>query len=354
MSGQEFRIKNKQSNNDLHMSSGSRIEVWDGWRGLAIFLVLFGHFTFTRWIWEERMGVDLFFGLSGMLMSNILFIDRMVLRDFYIRRFSRVIPTLIAFLVVAFIVSVIMRFDFQITELVASLFFIRTYFPVDPSYYSAMPPTGHLWSLSVEEHSYIIMSVLSLFLFSRGKAAMALFSIFIMSVVINFYRYSILPAPEFEFSLIRTESAIGFIAFSAAYNLFRKERSITVHPYLPIVCVLISFACYLDAAPIWLTFLFGPVLLGVAINHVTESAKPLQVILTFAPLRWLGVLSYSIYLWQQVFYRLYYALPGKAVTGFILSIVVGAISFYLFEDPVRKHINKRWSAKPKYKTKTPG
>lgn len=333
------------------MSAGSRIEVWDGWRGLAIFLVLVGHFTFTQWIWEERMGVDLFFGLSGMLMSNILFVDRMMLRDFYIRRFSRVIPTLVLFLCGAFAVSVLMKYDFKIVEFIASLFFIRTYFPAEPTYFSAAPPTGHLWSLSVEEHSYIIMSVLSLFLFSRGKAALALFSIFLVSVTVNFYNFSILPAKEFEFSLIRTESAIGFIAFSAAYNLFRKERSITVHPYLPLACLLIAFACYLDAAPIWLTFLFGPVLLGVAINHVAESAKPLQSVLSFAPLRWLGVLSYSIYLWQQIFYKLFYALPGKAVTGFVLSIAVGAASFYLFEDPVRKYINRRWSANPKYHNK---
>lgn len=295
------------------------------------------------------MGVDVFFGLSGMLMSNILFVDRMMLRDFYIRRFSRVMPTLALFLCASFAVSVFLQYEFKFSEFIASLLFIRTYFPTDPIYFTSPLPNGHLWSLSVEEHSYIIMSLMSLCLFARGKVALALFSIYLFSVGVNFYNYATLPATEFEFSLIRTESAIGFITFSAAYNLLRKERQISLHPMLPLVFLLVAFVCYLEAMPIWLTFLLSPVLLGIAVNHLVESAKPLQSILMFAPLRWIGVMSYSIYLWQQIFYKLYYALPGKALTGLILPIIVGAGSFYFFENPVRRYINRRWSPSPRYR-----
>jgi len=331
------------------MGQGSRIAVWDGWRGLAILLVLVGHFTFTQWVWEERMGVDVFFGLSGMLMSNILFIDRLALRDFYIRRFSRVVPALVVFLCAAFVVSILVSYEFKVSEFIASLFFIRTYLPVEPEYFTAEIPTGHLWSLNVEEHSYIIMSLMSLFLFARGKLALALFSIYLISVGINFYNYSTMPAQEFYYSLIRTESAIGFISFAAAYNLFKKERSIKIHPYAPLLLLLLAFGCYLDAAPIWLTFLLCPVLLGVAVNHLVESAPSIQAALTFAPLRMIGVWSYSIYLWQQILYKLYYVLPGGATTAFFLSIAIGAASYFLFENPVRKYINQRWSSNPKYR-----
>jgi len=90
-------------------------------------------------------------------------------------------------------------------------------------------------------------------------------------------------------------------------------------------------------------------MLGIAVNHLVDSAKPLQQFLTFAPLRWFGMLSYSMYLWQQIFYQMTYALPGKAMTGFVLSIVVGACSFYFFENPLRRFINQRWSPKPQYR-----
>lgn len=327
----------------------SRIEVWDGWRGLAILFVLVGHFTFTQWVWEERLGVDLFFVLSGMLISNILFIDRMGLRDFYIRRFSRVVPTLLVFLCASFAVALLLKYEFSVSELFASAVFIRTYFPVEPEYFSAMLPTGHLWSLNVEEHSYIIMSIMTLFLIARGKITLAMFSIFLGSVIVNFYNYASMAEQEFFYSLIRTESAIGFIAFSAGYNLLRKERTINVPPYTPLFLLVATFLCYLEWAPVWLTFLIGPVFLGVAVNHLTDAAKPIKSFLSFAPLRWFGMLSYSMYLWQQIFYKLYYALPGKTLTGFVLSIVVGACSFYFFENPVRKYINQRWSPDPKFR-----
>ncbi len=329
-------------------SFDSRVGVWDGWRGLAILLVLVGHFTFTQWIWEERMGVDIFFVLSGMLMSNILFIDRMQMRDFYIRRLSRVIPTLLLFLCAAYVVSVLLRYDFSISEFIAKMLFIRSYFPADPSYFSATPPTGHLWSLNVEEHSYFIMSLLSLFLFKRSTIIFALISIYLLSVGINFYHYSIMPSAEFEESLIRTESAIGFIAFSAAYHLIRLKYSIVVRPFIPGLLLLVALVLYLRVVPIWFTFLVCPLLLGIAANHLKDASGALQKVLTFAPMQLLGLMSYSIYLWQQIFYKLYYVLPGGAFTGFLLSIVVGAASYYFFEQPVRKYINQRWSPNPQF------
>ncbi len=173
------------------MSSGSRIDVWDGWRGIAIILlVLIGHFTFTQWVWEERMGVDVFFVLSGMLMCNILFVDRLGLRDFYIRRFSRVVPTLLLFLCVSFAISVQLKYDFKISEFIALAFFNSTYTPVEPIFFSTSLPTGHLWSLNVEEHSYVIMSIMSLLLIARGKITAALFSIY------NNQRWS--PNPQYR------------------------------------------------------------------------------------------------------------------------------------------------------------
>ena len=199
------------------MKSSKHIPEWDGWRGLAILLVLVGHFTFSKWVWEERMGVDVFFVLSGMLMSNILFVHKMPLKDFYIRRFSRVIPGLVVFLLGALVISIAIGYEFHPVEFLASLFFIRTYFPVQPEYYSTVLPTGHLWSLSVEEHSYVIFSLISIVLLAYRKITILLFTIYIISLATSWYYYFSVPADQFEATLIRTESAIAFIAFSAGY-----------------------------------------------------------------------------------------------------------------------------------------
>ena len=325
------------------MKSSNRIPEWDGWRGFAILLVLVGHFTFSKWVWEERMGVDVFFVLSGMLMSNILFVDRMPLKDFYIRRFSRIIPGLVVFLLGAVSVSLLVGYEFHPVEFFASLFFVRTYFPVQPEYYSSVLPTGHLWSLSVEEHSYVILSLISLVLLAYRKIAALLLTIYISSLIICWYYYFSVPAEQFEATLIRTETAIGFIAFSAGYNLLRKQHDIRIGGLVPVACVVLAFLCYMRIFPIWMTFTFSPLLLGIAINHLLDSASIVRRVMSFAPLRWLGIVSYSVYLWQQIFYKLHYVLPGGPLTGFIVSIVVGIGSYIVIEQPARRYINNRWS-----------
>lgn len=270
----------------------------------------------------------------------------MSLKDFYIRRFSRVIPALVVFLLASLAVALLLNYEFKPVELLASLVFVRTYFPADPVYYSTVLPTGHLWSLSVEEHSYIIMSILSVVLIAHRKIVAFLFSLFLLSVFICWYNYLTIPASEFEATLIRTETAIGFIAFSAGYNLLIKRNNLVLNGYVPVVCVFLAFACYVRLFPIWLTFTLCPVLLGVAINHLLQSTALVRRLFCFAPLRWFGVLSYSIYLWQQIFYKLYYALPGGALTAFLLSLIAGAGSFFLIENPARRYINTKWSKTP--------
>ncbi len=87
-----------------------RIDYLDGWRGIAILLVLQSHFLpLSNWldIDSGRLGVDAFFCLSGLLMSNILFIKRTPLRDFYIRRASRILPAFLCFTTIVFSIGLI-------------------------------------------------------------------------------------------------------------------------------------------------------------------------------------------------------------------------------------------------------
>ena len=70
----------------------SRMRYLDGWRGLAILLVLEGHFLSILPLNTGRLGVDVFFCLSGFLMSGLLFIKQQPLSIFYKRRISRVFP----------------------------------------------------------------------------------------------------------------------------------------------------------------------------------------------------------------------------------------------------------------------
>lgn len=81
----------------------NHIPYLDGWRGVAIVLVLIGHFNDIGLVWLGPFGVMLFFALSGRLMCELLFIKKVELVTFFFRRFSRILPTFWLFLLIVFL-----------------------------------------------------------------------------------------------------------------------------------------------------------------------------------------------------------------------------------------------------------
>ncbi len=327
-----------------------RVEIWDGWRGIAISFLLIGHFFDIEWIWEDRLGVDIFFVLSGMLMSKILFEKRLNLKDFYIRRFSRILPVLFLFVFVVYIFETIVGHEYLTREIFANLTFIRTYYPSVPHIWDVNTPTGHLWSLNVEEHAYVLMSVMTVIFLRNKLAATCLVMLGFLSIAICFYKYLNLENSGLENSVevfrIRTECAISFIFLSAGYNLIKNSLALRVHAIIPFLTFGAVILCYIvKPVPGWLSFSLAPILLAFTVNHLEDTSGLFRNLLSLKYLRLLGVWSYSIYLWQQLFYQYSYKLPGGELSGFILSIIVGAISFHLYENPVRSWINKRFTNK---------
>ncbi len=343
--------------NSSSSSLKNRVAVWDGWRGMAITLLLIGHFIHTPWIWEDRLGVDAFFVLSGMLMSTILFEKRVPLKTFYIRRFSRIFPVFSLYIIVAFVFAYLSKtylgkaeMSFEIKEFFSTLTFFRTYYPLEPHIWTTKVPIGHLWSLNVEEHAYVLMSLLTLFIFRNQKVAMLLIVLGLGAIALSFYYYLNLDNAPTEFR-IRTETAISFIFLSAGYNLIKKQFDITVPSILPVITLLLAFMCYLEDASIagrslwfpWLSFSVAPILLAFTLNHITEVQVLFRKVFELKAIRLMGTWSFSIYLWQQLFYSYKWLIPFPPIGGIALSIIVGALSFYFFENPIRQWINKRWT-----------
>lgn len=327
----------------------TRVRVWDGWRGIAIALVLCGHFYDFPSLHEDRMGVDVFFGLSGMLMSIILIEKRMSLRDFYIRRFSRIFPALFFLVLVLFAFAAAMGHEIHPAELPASLFFVRTYFPQTPHIWETQTSTAHLWSLNVEEHAYVLMSVVALLIVSVTRTAIVLLCVGLGSICFALFYYTHNTVDGFEILSIRTESASSFIFLSAGYGLLKRRAGWTLPIAAVITLILIAPLCYAYATPLWLRFTLAPVVLAIAVNHLEDLTGFIRTLLSNPLLCWLGTCSYSIYLWQQVFFEWHWALPGGLLAGLVLSVVAGAGSFYLLENPCRRYINRRWSAKPVFR-----
>jgi len=295
------------------------------------------------------MGVDVFFGLSGMLMSVILFEKRMSLRDFYIRRFSRIFPVFFVCVLAMFSIAFVFSAPFTWAELIASLTFLRTYLPFSTGIFESGPTVHHLWSLNVEEHAYVFLSLLTLLFINRRFIAVLLLLVGLALVVLAVYRYTQLSHDDFRLYLIRTESAVVFILFSAGYGLLARQYRISVPAMVPLVCLILAFLCYAEAAPLWLIIAVCPVLLAISVNHLDDMPALLKSVLSNSVVRHFGFWSYSIYLWQQIFFQYHWRIPGGKFTAVLLAVLTGIVSYYILEQPTRRWVNNKWSPKPAYR-----
>lgn len=319
----------------------------DGWRGLAIAAVLEGHFAGVVPGRTGRLGVDAFFALSGYLMAGLLFIGRQPLKTFYKRRISRILPVFLIFTLTAYGLGLLLGWPFTTAEFFASLLFLRTYVPFTPDIVRSAVPITHLWSLNVEEHAYIAMSGLRIVSFFKRRMDLVLLGIGTLAVLISLlYQLMHEAAPHWKEK--GSEEACAPLMLAAGYRLWRAGRPVDRHPWLATVATVMAVLPYMQAMAELPSLMrsglyFGaPFWFAIAVNHLPESVGPLRRIVTFRPLQFVGLWSYSIYLWQQPFYAYRQVLPGGAVVALTLALLVSLASYYYLERPLRNWMNARW------------
>jgi len=316
----------------------------DGWRGLAIGFLLLGHFYPVPGINFGTVGVNFFFVLSGWLMARLLFEQEVPIPTFYRRRISRIVPAQLTFVTAVVVWFALGGRSIDWTEVAAAALFVNNY--VQATMQDATMPFGHIWSLCVEEHSYIILSLVAVAArrrWLRPKYAVA--ALAAMSALIGILYWTRFSGRELTFVMgPRSEVAAYGIFLSAALMIHFRERGM---PQLPVL-VCPALLC-LGLALHWWSFA-NPVrtVLGVgsfalAINLLPASAPALKAALSIRPLRQLGIWSFSIYVWQQPFYR---AIDDGMPRWLALmwALVAGVASYYLVEGPARRYLNRVWGA----------
>lgn len=323
----------------------NRFAYLDGWRGLAIAFVLIAHFFQVKAIDLGTLGVNIFFVLSGLLMSKILFVKRVPLKTFYLRRFSRIFPAFFVFLTVIYASSYFLNLSSEHQNYFATLFFLRTYIPSDPNIWVTGLPVGHIWSLNVEEHSYLLLSLLTLVVFLRKREYLALIGLGLAAIVL---RYVYMNMPEFEGQNfeIRTEVAASHLMLSCGYFLIKHKFEKYVQSWMPVAAFIVAILCFSDYMPWFSSWLLSPFLLAFAVNHLDRIPAFLMSLLSARPLQLLGIWSYSIYLWQQPYFH--YGVehgelfPYAGIAFLFAAILTGTASFYFIENPVRRYLNNKY------------
>ena len=329
-------------------ATSNSIPELDGWRGLAILMVLFSHFVGgIAFGWMGQFGVQLFFVLSGFFMSNLLFIKKIPLRQFFTRRFSRVYP---AFFITTMIFYAYSRYQLRpyvvpFDELVATLAFLRTYYPSDVGIWSAGWPIEHYWSLNVEEHSYIYLAIVVLLTYrTKTKILLPAFlAASTLGTMLFMHYYSGLPSPVgSHWSLYSQCAAVGLLA-SATYRVILDRffsASLVIGSWVSVGCLLMAV---IVSAPFGLLSspTLAALLLAISVNHVRSAPGWFRLVLSWKILRRFGYWSFSLYLWQQPFFEL---ATAKNIYWPTLAIGCGIISYYIVENPMRHFINSKWAA----------
>lgn len=340
------------------------IPTLDGWRAVAVLSVIafhdqlrhFGQFSDAVLHTYGFLGVDLFFAISGILICTRLLEEEEVrgqisLRGFYTRRFFRILPPAMAYLAITGLLGMIGVIHVGLTSWFCSLFFVNNYYIA----HVGSPPspyTGHFWSLGIEEQFYLLLPGI-LFLFPRRRIVV-LTIIAAAAIAYPIWVYShpaLLHAMGDQFSRFRTEMRISSLFFPALLAIllrrtgFRRACSIAVLPVV-VVFVLLFALGFLISHHLQMYFLIIAVPCGFPFLLVGTTLHPTSLLsrfLEFPPLRFLGRISYSVYLWQQLFFldhfessheaQLLSALQGKPWSLAVVVFVAWA-SYYFLEKPM--------------------
>ncbi|MCW8088314.1 acyltransferase family protein [Sabulicella glaciei] len=331
-------------------NDASRLRCLDGWRGVSILIVLFGHFTPLPWINMGRVGVELFFVLSGRLMVEMLFVQKQALGPFFRRRIARVWPALATFVAV---VSInpwgIVPWRVDALGIAATLSFSVNYVNLVADVATVF---DHVWSLSVEEHSYVLLAVLAMAARRWVLNIPLLLGALALAAILNGTAQTLLGGLSYYQVYWRTDVRIASILMAGAvYLQVREDNHVLAgwQSYAPLFLAALGVAFNVHAVPDWLKYSLGTTCLALAVGTIDRANPRLLKLLEQPILVHFGLWSFSLYVWQQGFYVLKEDLPRTGEARLLLlacAVTCGLLSFYVVEQPCRRFLNRHWGRPP--------
>lgn len=324
----------------------THLDYLDGWRGLAIVALLVGHFLPVPGLNFGTVGVDLFFVLSGLLMGRLLFVKRVPIGLFYRRRISRILPAHLFFVAAVALGFAATELAFSWRETWSAAFFLNNYVQPEAGAGHAVMPFGHVWSLSVEEHAYVLLASVAWLTRRAGSARKGLLTALGACVAVS-VGYVVWQPPNLAFTYwLHSETAIFGILVSAALVVFPVPDSNLTRRLallIPVVFAL-GLLAHWWSVPLLAERLLGLGLLALTIHLLPIGPAVYRIVLSYRPLRQLGLWSFSIYLWQQPFYLWVRGERLPVLVGLTGALLCGLASYYLIEKPVRNRLNAGWAS----------
>jgi len=340
----------------------SYIPCLDGWRAIAVCMVVAHHQvantaaqSLPKWLHiDGALGVDVFFAISGYLICTLLLREEadtgsINLSQFYVRRAFRILPAALTYLlcicllrVAGCISSVSPR------EWLGSIFFVRNLQLIAPSTWY----TNQFWSLAVEEHFYLILPSF-LFLCRKGRlSVLGLASVVILGAEVFTNHFHLMHSP-LQFSDFRLGALFVAAAVAVAINQGLRSKATKILKPLPVLVFSLGAVLFLrdNLALLAIPFVMIASVLSTVLNPVRVGQ-----VLEHPVLRFVGRRSYSIYLWQQLFFPVRYG-PGIEMhwiqswpVSFVACFGISCLSYQYIEQPMiqigRRLIKQRSTIEP--------
>ena len=346
----------------------------DGWRALAILGVILTHdlpwvvagHSDGRWKGYGGWGVQLFFAISGVLICTRILEEERELGEFrigafYVRRLFRIQPAAFCYLIAIACLRIAGVIHEQWHYWLGAAFLYQNYLfhALRPAEISAGFFTGHFWTLAVEEHFYILLSLFLYFVRRRRAATLAglIALLMLLQKIATGYGYF-----SEDVSNRRTFWQLQFLLIPALFAILLQRPGVrrVVDRYLhPWVAYLLTFGLMVinhtrhreHGAPFWSEH-FVPAESAVLfvgfslwiIASMTHGGSWTTRVLEQKPLRLLGRLSYSIYLWHVLFFVSLAPLPvtnwppllflSERPYKYLASLGMALLSYYVVEKPM--------------------
>lgn len=327
----------------------------DGLRAIAVLAVV-GFHAFPNWIKGGFIGVDVFFVISGFLISTII-IDSLERSDFsyaefYIRRIRRIFPAL---LLVMFI-SLVLGWFFLLADeykqlgkhIAGGAGFISNLILLKESGYfdaeSESKPLLHLWSMAIEEQFYILWPLLLVFAWKQKKIVAITVIISLISFLTNIYLINVSSTAAFYLPVTRFwELMIGGIWACIIFSAPTKSngRHMNLQSVLGFAALVLGFVLINKdrTFPGWWALL--PTMSAFLIISAGPKAWINKNILSNKLLVWFGLISFPLYLWHWVIFSFLHIFYGSTpsrnirIMAILISIVLAWLTYKFIEKPIR-------------------
>jgi len=337
----------------------------DGLRAVAVMAVVLYHAGLG--CSGGYVGVDIFFVISGFLITSLIWTDlesgRFTFGHFWERRARRIVPALVVVTIATLVGGwfLLLPFDFKslgVASAAQAVFGANVYYWLDSGYFSTAAgekPLLHTWSLAVEEQFYLIAPFVLWGMFRSVicRNRKAVISVLAAAGILSFSLsvYGVAYHPSFTFYVLPTrawELLLGSLAaFLPTSPILRRERiSREALAALGLTLVLIPIFAYSSATPFPGLAALPPCLgtmLLILVNSRVDNDMPTTIgtLLSIRPLVFVGLISYSLYLWHWPFLAFaHYIAIAPLSLGFrilmaVLGILCAVLSWKYVETPFR-------------------